>query len=50
MALLTVLLCALLVTAGSSYRDEDFEEFDDDEAEFDFDVSEEDSVEGACAN
>ncbi len=46
MAVLTVLLLsALLATTGSAARDEDFEEFDDDEAEFDFDVSDE-NVEG----
>ncbi|XP_064389373.1 PAT complex subunit CCDC47-like isoform X2 [Halichondria panicea] len=42
MAVLRLLvLCLLLVTASTAYRDEDFEEFDEDEAEFDFEVSEE---------
>ncbi len=35
------MFCVLLATASTAYRDEDFEEFDEDEAEFDFEVSEE---------
>ncbi len=42
----TLLLCVLIVTSGTAYRDEDFEEFDDEETEFDFDVSDE-IVEGS---
>ena len=36
--LLLLSLSALLLCPVSGYRDDDFEEFDEDEAEFDFDV------------